>query len=460
MGRGTSRATITARAPRRNQQMSQAARREYRRQTKDWYERQIAQRDRQFNRPNLRSELTVAEKTRYGLDPNQRAWHSAEHMKARRAVLRGQIRERQANLRDSYRRGLSPGQAQARLTRLENRQGRIQTTARWTQGTGRYRRSYVERVQGGVVNNRYRPTSMRTERQVAGTNRPVETTRQRASRLAQNRRNQRAANRAMQARWRSEARQRARDARARGDIGWRAETARAAQARSISNATSRNTNRIQTTARQMEAAREARTAAANGGRQFGRSRSYRERASDRRSRERTVEYNRRQRAEQRSRRTAGGERPNTPPSRMSNRDRRWREANPTGPYRNRSAGDRAASARAAANRRATARGPMSARERRYFQTYGYRAADGSRQYGRPPAAVLIRYRSIQRRLNSQLHQLRKDSGWYNRNRAREAARRKRLRSELAQRLGLFNIQIIDPVERRKQQQRERNRRRG
>ena len=190
MGRGITRTTISQRAPRKGQRMSQADRRAYREATRQWYDSQIKGLEARIKNPRLSSEMSmteinqlVANNRSFAASQGQRpnsglaeiqvtaninmrnfgrtgVRHGQNYMTARRAVERGKWNEQIANLQNSNRRGLSPGQAQARLTRLRNAQA--QGTTRYTAGRGKYR--YSETVPGGVVNQRFAPKSGTTKR--------------------------------------------------------------------------------------------------------------------------------------------------------------------------------------------------------------------------------------------------------------------------------------------------------
>lgn len=190
MGRGMTRTTIKQRAPRKGERMSQKDRRAYREATRQWYDSQIKGLEARIKNPRLSSEMSmseidqlVARNRSFAQSQGQRPNSSLaemqvtaninmrnfgrtgvrqgqNYMTARRAVERGKWNEQIANLQNSNRRGLSPGQAQARLTRLRNAQA--QGTTRYTAGRGQYR--YSETVPGGVVNKRFAPKSGTTVR--------------------------------------------------------------------------------------------------------------------------------------------------------------------------------------------------------------------------------------------------------------------------------------------------------
>ena len=495
--------------------MSQAMRAEYRNQASKWYNDQLAGLERQFQRPGISRNMTRAEVTALNhraadiaagqgnrfrpLDVNLTWQRSADMARAMRTVRRAQIRERQANLRDSRRRGLSPGQAQARLTRLQNRQAQGSTTVTWRergisrrtrmtsqqlskltpetrQGLARAERGLrasprkTETVQGGVVNQRYRPASARTVRNLERVNtresqRATAREARRISRVSQRNSVQRSR--------REAAYQRTINAnRARRDQASRIEgSVNTPQRQAALERTNVNTITQQATA--LNARRLARTRA--GQRPIGRARPgdrafqdgrFVETASFRSQPRQNSTVRRIQaqtrRAERRQANTLNGEyRPPTPPSRMSSIDRRARQLASQMPSRfrafgNRTRADRQATARYRALTRQTARSRMSTRERNYFRTYGYRAADGSRKFGRPPAAILLRYRQTQRALNSQLHRTRVSTSWYNRRGARRGAQKRALNQQTLQRFRDEGYRIVDP----KEKERRRRQRKG
>ena len=156
--------------------MSQADRAQYRKEAKDWYDTQIQTLDKRIEKPNMSSQLTEAQILSFNniirsnnradggrratLQPGMGSSWTSQKMTAERAVQRAKWNEQIGNLKDSQRRGLSPARAQARLTRLQGRQNT--GTTKYTSGKGKY--GIKETVNGGVIDQRYRPESGKTQR--------------------------------------------------------------------------------------------------------------------------------------------------------------------------------------------------------------------------------------------------------------------------------------------------------
>ena len=187
MGRGATRVTGVGAGPQKGKPMSQADRRAYKQAREQWYKSTDDAMVAQIKKPGISSKMTRAEireinrsqveklREAYGgrqnvprgqapstvLHPRgDHRWGDPNRLKAARSVKRAQLHEQRANLASSNRRGLTPGQAQSRLSRLKAKQAEGYTSVKV--GRGQYASDH--RIKGGVQDSKFKPTSVRSTR--------------------------------------------------------------------------------------------------------------------------------------------------------------------------------------------------------------------------------------------------------------------------------------------------------